>query len=90
MKVNGTNASPQVERVSAAQPAREASKAAASRRADAGEQVQVSSASKRLASVRQPEVPDQKKIDEMRDRIAKGTLDINPQAIAGAMIREER
>jgi flagellar biosynthesis anti-sigma factor FlgM len=54
------------------------------------ERVSLSSQARQLADARAPEVPDDKRVAELRDKIAAGKLQIDFEAIADAMLREER
>jgi flagellar biosynthesis anti-sigma factor FlgM len=54
------------------------------------ERVSLSSQARQLADARAPEVPDETRIAELRDKLAAGKLHIDFEAIADAMLREER
>jgi flagellar biosynthesis anti-sigma factor FlgM len=57
--------------------------------APVGERIRVSSEAKIIAAAREPEVPDEKKINELKDAIRKGVFKIDYGRIADAMIDEE-
>ncbi|MDD9946749.1 MAG: flagellar biosynthesis anti-sigma factor FlgM [Myxococcales bacterium] len=85
MKVNGPSKPGHVHLREVGKPAR----VQGTSRRTAGEHVQVSSRARVLASSRDPEVPDQSRIERLKAAIAEGTFEIDVDRIADAMIREE-
>lgn len=87
MKIDGTGRSPQVERQKSRQTeTKEKSRA----RSEPGEQVSVSAEARSLAEARAPEVPDQDRIDRLKQAIKDGTFKVDVNRIATQMLEEER
>lgn len=55
-----------------------------------GERVEVSKLSKLLGEARGPEEVDTARVERLRDAIAAGTFKVDAEAIAEAMIHEEK
>jgi flagellar biosynthesis anti-sigma factor FlgM len=89
MKVNGTQPRAGLDRVSAPKGSPGARGGVGPTSAGA-QQVQVSTASRALASARAPETPDEARISALREAIASGTFKVDPELIADRMLREER
>jgi flagellar biosynthesis anti-sigma factor FlgM len=89
MKIDKSTPQQAITRIGADRPqqAKGAKDAPASR---ATGQVQFSDASRKLASARGPEVPDEARIERLRGLLAAGKLEIDAGAIADAMMRTER
>ncbi len=51
--------------------------------------VEVSSSAKTLMAARAPEVPDQERIERLKDAIRNGTFEINYDRIADKIMQEE-
>jgi flagellar biosynthesis anti-sigma factor FlgM len=54
------------------------------------ERVEVSSISKQLAESRGPEVMDMARVERLRNALQNNQLTVDPEAIAQAMLAEER
>lgn len=54
------------------------------------EHVEVSREARKLSEAFGPEVPDTERIAKLREKLDDGTFKVDPDAIAEAMIREER
>jgi flagellar biosynthesis anti-sigma factor FlgM len=61
----------------------------ASNPAQATESVKVSAEARALAAAREPEVPDQQKIEKLKDAIRKGEFKVDVGHIADAILNEE-
>ncbi len=54
-----------------------------------GERVEVSRAARELAAARAPETPDTARVERLRAAIADGSFEVDPDAIAEQMLKEE-
>ena len=71
-------------------PRRSENKSKSPSRSAAAEQVSVSAEARSLAEARAPEVPDQARIDRLKEAIRNGSFEIDVDRIATQMLEEER
>lgn len=87
MKVDGPHRSTQLEQSKSRSVG---TKEKSNARPDRSEQVNVSQEARSLAEARAPEVPDQERIDRLKEAISNGTFKIDVDRIATQMLEEER
>jgi flagellar biosynthesis anti-sigma factor FlgM len=89
MKIDHSHIQPTLARIA---PERSAdARSGASRPAEsASEAIRLSDTGRKLASLRGPEVPDEARIERLRELVTAGKLPVDPNAIADAILREDR
>lgn len=85
MKITGPIQTPYVRSVRSSQTAEAPAQASRSR----GDRVGVSSVAREIADARGPEVPDEARIEKLRQAIEDGTFEIDSMKIAEQMLIEE-
>jgi flagellar biosynthesis anti-sigma factor FlgM len=92
MKITGQNPYAKVEatRSDPKRGVKEDSSLRSSATGQAATEVKLSGTAQALQEARSPETPDLDRIAELRAQVERGELEIDPQRIADAMLRDER